>query len=192
MEALDLMQANRGYFRMARFHGHLEIMAGTLLLLEHRRYQPVAAVGAPTRAGLALAGDEASGGRHRHQASGKLSHPRHPIVAPRPAAPEPTKQCATVGGDVSSQLRETVERAPRMRLSLFATDMCGEARTRSLITREVTPACAYHAEVYVQDLLLVATPLPVSRELPGSVGQRREHGGPPDRPQDGESGRLGW
>lgn len=34
--ALDLMAANHGYFRMARFHGHLEIMALTLLLLERR------------------------------------------------------------------------------------------------------------------------------------------------------------
>lgn len=34
--AFDLMAANHGYFRLARFHGHLEIMAGTLLLLERR------------------------------------------------------------------------------------------------------------------------------------------------------------
>ena len=33
----DLAAANHGYFRVARFHGHLEIMAGTLLLLEGRR-----------------------------------------------------------------------------------------------------------------------------------------------------------
>ncbi len=33
----DLMHASHGYFRMARFHGHLEIMAGTLLLLERGR-----------------------------------------------------------------------------------------------------------------------------------------------------------
>lgn len=30
----DLMEAGRGYFRMARFHGHLEVMAATVLLLE--------------------------------------------------------------------------------------------------------------------------------------------------------------
>jgi hypothetical protein len=32
----DLMAAGRGYFRMARFYGHLEVMAATLLLLEGR------------------------------------------------------------------------------------------------------------------------------------------------------------
>lgn len=35
--ALDLMRASHGYFRMARFHGHLEVMAGALLLLERGR-----------------------------------------------------------------------------------------------------------------------------------------------------------
>ncbi|MEZ4384875.1 MAG: hypothetical protein R3A79_26325 [Nannocystaceae bacterium] len=35
--AFDLTAANNGYFRVARFHGHLEIMALTLLLLEGRR-----------------------------------------------------------------------------------------------------------------------------------------------------------
>ncbi len=34
---LDLSEASRGYFRMARFHGHLEIMAGVVLLLERGR-----------------------------------------------------------------------------------------------------------------------------------------------------------
>lgn len=34
---LDLAAANLGYFRMARFHGHLELVAGVLLLLERRR-----------------------------------------------------------------------------------------------------------------------------------------------------------
>ncbi|MCY0992115.1 hypothetical protein OV203_33565 [Nannocystis sp. ILAH1] len=34
---VDLAAANLGYFRMARFHGHLELVAGTLLLLERRR-----------------------------------------------------------------------------------------------------------------------------------------------------------
>ena len=34
---LDLSAAGRGYFRMARFHGHLEIMAVVVLLLERRR-----------------------------------------------------------------------------------------------------------------------------------------------------------
>lgn len=34
---LDLADANRGYFRVARFHGHLELMAATLLLLERPR-----------------------------------------------------------------------------------------------------------------------------------------------------------
>ena len=34
---VDLAQADRGYFRMARFHGHLEIMAGVLMILERRR-----------------------------------------------------------------------------------------------------------------------------------------------------------
>ncbi|MFY0533216.1 hypothetical protein [Nannocystis pusilla] len=34
---VDLGAANLGYFRMARFHGHLELVAGTLLLLERRR-----------------------------------------------------------------------------------------------------------------------------------------------------------
>jgi len=33
----DLMAANHGYFRLARFHGHLELCAATLLLLEGRR-----------------------------------------------------------------------------------------------------------------------------------------------------------
>jgi hypothetical protein len=33
----DLMHASHGYFRMARFHGHLELMAGALLLLERTR-----------------------------------------------------------------------------------------------------------------------------------------------------------
>ncbi len=32
----DLMRASHGYFRMARFHGHLEVVAGTLLVLERR------------------------------------------------------------------------------------------------------------------------------------------------------------
>lgn len=32
----DLLDANRGYFRMARFHGHLEVMAAVLLVLEGR------------------------------------------------------------------------------------------------------------------------------------------------------------
>ncbi|WAS90471.1 hypothetical protein [Nannocystis punicea] len=31
---VDLAAADRGYFRMARFHGHLELMAATLMLLE--------------------------------------------------------------------------------------------------------------------------------------------------------------
>ncbi|MBK7827610.1 hypothetical protein [Nannocystis sp.] len=35
--AFDLMHASHGYFRMARFHGHLEVMAGALLLLERSR-----------------------------------------------------------------------------------------------------------------------------------------------------------
>ncbi len=35
--ALDLVEAGLGYFRMARFHGHLELMAGALLLLERPR-----------------------------------------------------------------------------------------------------------------------------------------------------------
>ncbi len=34
---LDLMQASHGYFRMARFHGHLELIAGALILLERPR-----------------------------------------------------------------------------------------------------------------------------------------------------------
>ena len=33
----NLMHASHGYFRMARFHGHLELIAGALLLLERRR-----------------------------------------------------------------------------------------------------------------------------------------------------------
>ena len=33
----DLLHASHGYFRVARFHGHLELMAGALLLLERRR-----------------------------------------------------------------------------------------------------------------------------------------------------------
>ena len=33
----DLLHASHGYFRAARFHGHLELMAGALLLLERRR-----------------------------------------------------------------------------------------------------------------------------------------------------------
>ncbi|MEM6996087.1 MAG: hypothetical protein AAF721_36610 [Myxococcota bacterium] len=32
----DLAAAGRGYFRVARFHGHLELMAGCLLLLERK------------------------------------------------------------------------------------------------------------------------------------------------------------
>ena len=32
----DLMHASHGYFRMARFHGHLEVIAGVVLLLERR------------------------------------------------------------------------------------------------------------------------------------------------------------
>lgn len=36
---VDLAEANHGYFRMARFHGHLELIAAVLLLLE-RRKQP--------------------------------------------------------------------------------------------------------------------------------------------------------
>lgn len=32
----DLMHASHGYFRMARFHGHLELVAATLLLVEGR------------------------------------------------------------------------------------------------------------------------------------------------------------
>lgn len=32
----DLLAAGRGYFRMARFHGHLEVMAATVLVLERR------------------------------------------------------------------------------------------------------------------------------------------------------------
>ncbi|HEY8379975.1 MAG TPA: hypothetical protein VIK91_25975 [Nannocystis sp.] len=35
--AFDLAAANLGYFRMARFHGHLELVAGALLLLEGGR-----------------------------------------------------------------------------------------------------------------------------------------------------------
>jgi len=34
---VDLLHASHGYFRAARFHGHLELMAGALLLLERRR-----------------------------------------------------------------------------------------------------------------------------------------------------------
>lgn len=34
----DLMHASHGYFRMARFHGHLEVIAGTVLLLERRAH----------------------------------------------------------------------------------------------------------------------------------------------------------
>ncbi len=34
---LDLMASSHGYFRLARFHGHLELCAATLLLLERRR-----------------------------------------------------------------------------------------------------------------------------------------------------------
>ena len=37
--AVDLAHAHHGYFRLARFHAHLEIMAGTLLLLERSRLQ---------------------------------------------------------------------------------------------------------------------------------------------------------
>jgi len=37
---VDLMQASHGYFRMARFHGHLELIAATLLLLERPRLTP--------------------------------------------------------------------------------------------------------------------------------------------------------
>jgi hypothetical protein len=37
--AVDLTHAHHGYFRLARFHAHLEIMAGTLLLLERSRLQ---------------------------------------------------------------------------------------------------------------------------------------------------------
>ena len=37
---VDLMQASHGYFRMARFHGHLELIAATLLLLERPRQAP--------------------------------------------------------------------------------------------------------------------------------------------------------
>lgn len=33
----DMLAADRGYFRVARFHGHLELMAGVLLVLERRR-----------------------------------------------------------------------------------------------------------------------------------------------------------
>lgn len=33
----DVLAAERGYFRVARFHGHLELMAAALLLLEGRR-----------------------------------------------------------------------------------------------------------------------------------------------------------
>lgn len=33
---IDLAAANRGYFRMALFHGHLEVMAAALLILEGR------------------------------------------------------------------------------------------------------------------------------------------------------------
>ncbi|MBA3545521.1 MAG: hypothetical protein H0T76_03465 [Nannocystis sp.] len=33
----DLLHASHGYFRVARFHGHLELIAGALLLLERRR-----------------------------------------------------------------------------------------------------------------------------------------------------------
>lgn len=33
----DMVDAGRGYFRMARFHGHLELMAAVLLILERRR-----------------------------------------------------------------------------------------------------------------------------------------------------------
>lgn len=32
----DMLAAGRGYFRMARFHGHLELMAAVLLILEGR------------------------------------------------------------------------------------------------------------------------------------------------------------
>lgn len=34
--AFDLMEAGHGYFRLARFHGHLELTAATLLILEGR------------------------------------------------------------------------------------------------------------------------------------------------------------
>lgn len=37
----DLMHACHGYFRMARFHGHLELIAVALLLLEGRVHDPV-------------------------------------------------------------------------------------------------------------------------------------------------------
>ncbi len=36
----DMLAAGRGYFRMARFHGHLEVMAVVLLVLEGRRARP--------------------------------------------------------------------------------------------------------------------------------------------------------
>ena len=36
----DLLAASRGYFRMARFHGHLELMAAVLLVLERRPNHP--------------------------------------------------------------------------------------------------------------------------------------------------------
>ena len=37
LAVFDLLHASHGYFRVARFHGHLELMAGALLLLERRR-----------------------------------------------------------------------------------------------------------------------------------------------------------
>lgn len=40
---VDLEAANIGYFRMALFHGHLEVMAGALLVLEGRPRRSVAA-----------------------------------------------------------------------------------------------------------------------------------------------------
>ena len=38
----DLVEANEGYFRMAQFHAHLEVMAIALLLLEGRSELPTA------------------------------------------------------------------------------------------------------------------------------------------------------
>lgn len=48
---VDLTAANHGYFRMARFHGHLEIMAGTLLLLEGRLRTGSTTIGSSPRGG---------------------------------------------------------------------------------------------------------------------------------------------
>ena len=42
---IDLAAAGHGYFRMARFHGHLELMAGCLLVLERGARPPQTSTG---------------------------------------------------------------------------------------------------------------------------------------------------